>query len=40
MSGVTDDDLDRIRKYLAKPSHTRRPDDLVPREEDEESDGQ
>jgi hypothetical protein len=29
-SGITSEDFDRIREYLNKRPHHRRPDDLIP----------
>ncbi|MFC6988908.1 hypothetical protein ACFQJD_09650 [Haloplanus sp. GCM10025708] len=36
--GITDDDRERIRNYLAKPAYLRRPDDLLPDDGDRADD--
>lgn len=33
-TGVTDDDFERINRYLARPHHARDADDLIPTTEE------
>jgi hypothetical protein len=33
-SGITSEDFDRIREYLNKRPHLRRPDDLIPADDE------
>jgi hypothetical protein len=37
--GLTPDDFDRIRTFLEKPKYARDPDDLVPKDGEDEGGG-